>query len=153
MNRENTRRVVPVETTTSNSLISCDGLGDYHWSDQAEEGLGYNDVPPPYRGNFMPPKPNLSFSGLEEFVNEPIVSELTVKKPVVETSKAKASEAKSKAVRKNNGALFIKDWVFDSEEEYVPQAKIEKKTVKSSFAKIEFVKSKEKVKSPRKTVN
>ncbi|GKF53097.1 ribonuclease H-like domain-containing protein, partial [Tanacetum coccineum] len=37
-NRENTRRVVPAETTTSNALISCDGLGDYDWSDQAEEG-------------------------------------------------------------------------------------------------------------------
>ncbi|GKE53617.1 hypothetical protein Tco_1488773 [Tanacetum coccineum] len=37
-NRENTRRVVPVETTTSNALISCDGLGDYDWSDQGEEG-------------------------------------------------------------------------------------------------------------------
>ncbi|GKA16969.1 ribonuclease H-like domain-containing protein [Tanacetum coccineum] len=37
-NRENTRRVVSVETTTSNALISCDGLGDYDWSDQAEEG-------------------------------------------------------------------------------------------------------------------
>ncbi|GJS43382.1 ribonuclease H-like domain-containing protein [Tanacetum coccineum] len=37
MNRENTRSV-PVETTTSNALISCDGLGDYDWSDQAEEG-------------------------------------------------------------------------------------------------------------------
>ncbi|GJR70114.1 hypothetical protein Tco_0016179 [Tanacetum coccineum] len=37
-NMENTRRVVPVETTTSNALISCDGLGDYDWSDQAEEG-------------------------------------------------------------------------------------------------------------------
>ncbi|GJY16170.1 ribonuclease H-like domain-containing protein [Tanacetum coccineum] len=35
-NKENTRRVVPVETTTSNALISCDGLGDYDWSDQAE---------------------------------------------------------------------------------------------------------------------
>ncbi|GJX67879.1 retrovirus-related pol polyprotein from transposon TNT 1-94 [Tanacetum coccineum] len=36
-NRENTRRVVPVETTTSNALMSCDGAG-YDWSDQAEEG-------------------------------------------------------------------------------------------------------------------
>ncbi|GKB14796.1 hypothetical protein Tco_0848719, partial [Tanacetum coccineum] len=35
--RENTRRVVQVETTTSNALISCDGLGDYDWSGQAEE--------------------------------------------------------------------------------------------------------------------
>ncbi|GKA43543.1 hypothetical protein Tco_0736267 [Tanacetum coccineum] len=34
--RENTRRVVPVETTTSNALISCDGA-IYDWSDQAEE--------------------------------------------------------------------------------------------------------------------
>ncbi|GJT68641.1 retrotransposon protein, putative, ty1-copia subclass [Tanacetum coccineum] len=99
----------------------------------------------------MPPKHDLSFSGLEVFVNEPIVSKPTVKKPVVETSKAKASKAKSKAVRKNNGAPIIKDWVSDSEEEDVPQAKIEKKIVKSSFAKIEFVKSKEQVKSHRKT--
>ncbi|GKF21822.1 hypothetical protein Tco_0070460, partial [Tanacetum coccineum] len=47
--------------------------------------------------------------------------------------------AKSKSVRKNNGALIIKDWVSNSKEEDVPQAKIEKKIVNSSFAKIEFV--------------
>ncbi|GJS35955.1 hypothetical protein Tco_0534337 [Tanacetum coccineum] len=96
-NREITRRVVPVETTTSNALVSCDGSG-YDWSDQADEkyafiermrrklrtgsnqideiqliGLGYNVVPPPYTGNFMPPKPDLLFTGLEELVNESIV--------------------------------------------------------------------------------
>ncbi|GKA17154.1 hypothetical protein Tco_0696991, partial [Tanacetum coccineum] len=37
-NIENTKRVVPVETTTSNALISCDGFGGYDWSDQAKEG-------------------------------------------------------------------------------------------------------------------
>ncbi|GKG16391.1 hypothetical protein Tco_0358714, partial [Tanacetum coccineum] len=37
-NRESSRRIVPVETTTSNALASCDGLGGYDWSDQAEEG-------------------------------------------------------------------------------------------------------------------
>ncbi|GJT61105.1 hypothetical protein Tco_1004638 [Tanacetum coccineum] len=89
-NMENTRRVVPVETTTSNALISCDGVG-YDWSDQCKTGLGYNAVPPPYIETFMPPKPDLSFSGLEEFVDEPMVSEPTVKKPVVETSGAKDS--------------------------------------------------------------
>ncbi|GKD99656.1 ribonuclease H-like domain-containing protein, partial [Tanacetum coccineum] len=36
-NRENTRRVVPVETTTFNALVSCDGFG-FDLSDQAEEG-------------------------------------------------------------------------------------------------------------------
>ncbi|GJV09278.1 putative ribonuclease H-like domain-containing protein [Tanacetum coccineum] len=40
-NRESSRRSVPVETTTSNALISCDGLGGYDWSDQAEEGSNY----------------------------------------------------------------------------------------------------------------
>ncbi|GJT19870.1 retrovirus-related pol polyprotein from transposon TNT 1-94 [Tanacetum coccineum] len=134
-NRESTRRSVPVESTTYNALISCDGLGDYDWSDQAEQGptnfalmaysstsfnfeivdkcktgLGYNAIPPPYTGNFMHPKPDLSFSGLEDFVNEPIVSEPTVKKHVVETSETKVSVDKPKVVRKNNGALIIKDW-------------------------------------------
>ncbi|GJT22277.1 retrovirus-related pol polyprotein from transposon TNT 1-94 [Tanacetum coccineum] len=205
-NRENTRRVVPVETTTFNALVSCDGPG-YDWSDQAEEGptnfalmaysstssnsevstnsncsssclenvkilkeqnkqllkvlrtsklnviayktelrrklelaqkhndeiqltvenfenssknlskfiecqivdkcktsLEYNVVPRPYTGNFMPLKPDLSFFSLEEFTSESIVI-----KPIVEKSGAKASEAKPKVVRKNNGAPIIED--------------------------------------------
>ncbi|GKB03613.1 ribonuclease H-like domain-containing protein [Tanacetum coccineum] len=107
-----------------NSSKNLNKLLDYQIVDKCKIGLGYNVVPPPYTGNFMPPKHVLSFSGLEEFVNEP------------------------KVVKKNNGAPIIKDWVSDSEEEDVPQAKIEKKTVKPSFAKIEFVKSKEQEKSP-----
>nr|GEW63743.1 hypothetical protein [Tanacetum cinerariifolium] len=39
--RESTRRNVPVETTSSSALVSCDGLGGYDWSDQAEEGPNY----------------------------------------------------------------------------------------------------------------
>ncbi|GJY96000.1 hypothetical protein Tco_0512361 [Tanacetum coccineum] len=99
---KNARSVVPVETTTSNALVSCDGSG-YDWSDQAKEG------------NFMPPKLDLSFSGLEEFTSEPIVI-----KPVVENSEAKASKAKPKAVKKNNGAPIIEDWVFENEKDDVP---------------------------------
>ncbi|GJY97313.1 ribonuclease H-like domain-containing protein [Tanacetum coccineum] len=197
-NRESSKRSVPIETTTSSSLISCDGLGNYDWSDQAEEGptnyalmaylssssnfevsndstcskfylqtvevlksqyeqllkrfekselmvvayktdkfenaskslnkiiesqivdnfkkgLGYNAVPPPLIENFMPLKHDLSFTGLEELKSEPVVI-----KSVVKNSEAKASEAKSKTVRKNNGALIIEDWVSDSEEEDIP---------------------------------
>ncbi|GKB65931.1 putative ribonuclease H-like domain-containing protein [Tanacetum coccineum] len=33
----------------------------------------YNAVPPPYTGNFMPPTPDLSFIGLDEFVNKRVV--------------------------------------------------------------------------------
>nr|GEU34925.1 hypothetical protein [Tanacetum cinerariifolium] len=35
--KESSRRSVPVETTSSKALVSCDGLGGYDWSDQAEE--------------------------------------------------------------------------------------------------------------------
>ncbi|GKA74039.1 hypothetical protein Tco_0780341 [Tanacetum coccineum] len=209
--KESSRKSMPVETTTFNALISCDGLGGYDWSDHAEEeptiyalmaysssssnseasndstcskscletvevlksvngyklenaskslnkiiesqivdnckkGLGYNTVPPPLTGNFMPPKPDLSFIRLEEFTNEPLVIKL-----IVENSEAKASEAKPKAVRKNNGALIIEDWVSDSEEENVSQTKIEKKIAKPSFVKIDFVKAKQTNKTDRKT--
>nr|GEW21065.1 hypothetical protein [Tanacetum cinerariifolium] len=139
--KESTRRTVPVETLASIALIV----------DKCKTGLGYNAVPPPYIGNFMPPKPDLSFSSLGEFMNEPIVSEPIVKKPVVKTSEAKASADKPKVVRKNFGSLLIEDWISDSEDEDELKPKIKNKTVKPSFAKIEFVKSKEQVKSPRKT--
>ncbi|GKF27894.1 hypothetical protein Tco_0094236 [Tanacetum coccineum] len=32
-NKESSRRSVPIETTTSTALVSCDGLGGYDWSD------------------------------------------------------------------------------------------------------------------------
>ncbi|GJR76881.1 putative ribonuclease H-like domain-containing protein [Tanacetum coccineum] len=37
-NKESSRKSVLVETSTSTALVSCDGLGGYDWSDQAEEG-------------------------------------------------------------------------------------------------------------------
>ncbi|GJZ11276.1 putative ribonuclease H-like domain-containing protein [Tanacetum coccineum] len=40
-NKESTRRTMPMETSTSIALVSCDGLGGYDWSDQAEEGPNY----------------------------------------------------------------------------------------------------------------
>ncbi|GJS00775.1 hypothetical protein Tco_0317283 [Tanacetum coccineum] len=40
-NKESSRRSMPVETSTSTTLVSCDGLGGYDWSDQAEEGPNY----------------------------------------------------------------------------------------------------------------
>ncbi|GKD20632.1 ribonuclease H-like domain-containing protein, partial [Tanacetum coccineum] len=66
-----------------NKLIECQIVDNY------KKGLGYknyNAVPPPYTGNFMPPTPDLSFSGLDEFVNE----------LVVENSKAMSSEEEPK---------------------------------------------------------
>ncbi|GJX99687.1 hypothetical protein Tco_0356706 [Tanacetum coccineum] len=67
--------------------------------DNCNKGLGYNAVPPPYIGNFMPPTPDLSFTGLDEFVN----------KPVVENCKAMPSEEECKVVRKNDDAPIIEE--------------------------------------------
>nr|GEY00302.1 ribonuclease H-like domain-containing protein [Tanacetum cinerariifolium] len=141
---ESSRRTVPVETPTSVALVSCDGLGGYDWSNQAEEGpnyalmaytftssdskgnpqmdlhdkrvidsgwsrymtgkmsylIDYEEIDGGYvafggnpkggkitgKGNFMPPKPYLYFTGLDEFAN----------KPVVENYDAKTSETKTK---------------------------------------------------------
>nr|GEZ78507.1 hypothetical protein [Tanacetum cinerariifolium] len=38
MNRESIRRNVPVETTNSTTLVSCNGLGGYDWSEQVKKG-------------------------------------------------------------------------------------------------------------------
>ncbi|GJZ14651.1 ribonuclease H-like domain-containing protein [Tanacetum coccineum] len=129
-----------------NASKSLDMLTDSQIVDNCKKRLGYNAVPPPYTKKIMAPTPDLSITGLKEFT-----SDLVVIKPAVKNSEAKASEVKPKAVRKNNCAPIIEDWVSDSEEEDVPQAKIEKKTVKPSFAKIEFVKPKGK--TAKKSIN
>nr|GEZ17541.1 putative ribonuclease H-like domain-containing protein [Tanacetum cinerariifolium] len=36
-----TKRSVPIDSSASTALVSCDGLGGYNWSDQAEEGPNY----------------------------------------------------------------------------------------------------------------
>ncbi|GKA65978.1 hypothetical protein Tco_0765685, partial [Tanacetum coccineum] len=62
-----------------------------------------------------------------------------------------SSKEEPKVVRKNDNAPIIEEWVSDDEEEDVSQPKIEKKTVKPSIVKKEFVKSKQQ-KNARKTV-
>ncbi|GKG04681.1 hypothetical protein Tco_0315068 [Tanacetum coccineum] len=92
--------------------------------------------------HLLPLTPDLSFTGLDEFVNE----------PVVENCKAMSSKEELEVVRKNDFAPIIKEWVSGDEEEDVSQPKIEKKTVRPSIAKKEFVKSKQQEKTARKTV-
>nr|GEV51488.1 ribonuclease H-like domain-containing protein [Tanacetum cinerariifolium] len=38
---KSTRTNIPVESTSSSALVSCDGHGGYYWSDQAKEGPNY----------------------------------------------------------------------------------------------------------------
>ncbi|GKE78807.1 hypothetical protein Tco_1544927, partial [Tanacetum coccineum] len=104
-------------------------------------GLGYNAVPPPYTGNFMPPKFDLVYPIIDDSFN---MNESVVEKPTVETNKPKTA-------KKENGAPIIEDWVSDSDGDNVPKVKTVKMFNKPSFAKINFVKSTKQVKSTRKT--
>ncbi|GKB99121.1 ribonuclease H-like domain-containing protein [Tanacetum coccineum] len=114
-----------------NASKSLDKLIENQIIDNYKKGLGYNVVLPPYTGNFMPPKPNLSFIGLDEFVNKPVVEN------------RKSDEEVSKVVKKSDDSPIIEDWVSNNEEEDVSQPKNKKKTVRPSIVKKEFVKPKQ----------
>ncbi|GJX81590.1 hypothetical protein Tco_0331071 [Tanacetum coccineum] len=76
--------------------------------DKCKIGLRYNDVPPSYTRNFMPPKSNLVYPSLDDFVDvNESVSEFVVEKPTVETNETWTD-------RKKMVAPIIKDWVSDS---------------------------------------
>ncbi|GJX13995.1 putative ribonuclease H-like domain-containing protein [Tanacetum coccineum] len=232
--KENSKRSVPVETSTSTALVSCDGLGGYDWSDQAEEGPNYalmaysssssdsevsndsncskscmetvkllksqNDqllrdleksslMVLGYKTGLESVKEKLEFYKKNESVyvekinglkwdiqvGEITISELRKKLEKLQKEKdsiqfnvdkfenasksldkliecqivdnckkeavvenRKSDEEVFEIVRKNNDAPIIEEWVSDSEEENVSQAKTKKKIVKPSIAKIEF---------------
>ncbi|GJZ28277.1 ribonuclease H-like domain-containing protein [Tanacetum coccineum] len=78
--------------------------------------------------------------------DEYVFSESVTSVPAIATSEVKTSESKPKSVSEP----LIKDWISDSEDENETKSKSNQR--KSSFAKIEFVKSNEHVKSPREFV-
>nr|GEX43845.1 hypothetical protein [Tanacetum cinerariifolium] len=94
-----------------NSSKNLSKLLDSQILDKCKTRLGYNDVPPPYTGNFMSPKPDLVYPSLDNFVDvNETVSEFEIEKPTVESNKPKTG-------RNENRAPIIKDWVSESEEE------------------------------------
>ncbi|GJV33817.1 hypothetical protein Tco_1394217 [Tanacetum coccineum] len=115
---------------------------DSQENDRYKTSEGYHAVPPPYTGNFMPPKYDLVLADEGEYV----FSESVTSIPDVTTSEAKTSVSKPKSV----GEPLIEDWISDSEDEN--ETEFKSKQRKPSFAKIEFVKSNEHVKTPRESV-
>nr|GEV95623.1 hypothetical protein [Tanacetum cinerariifolium] len=81
-------------------------------SDRLQPSGGYNAVPPPITGNFMPPKPNLVFHTAHIAV-ETEHSAFTVK-----LSSSEPTQDLSHTNRPM--APIIEDWVFDSEDESEP---------------------------------
>nr|GEU69265.1 putative ribonuclease H-like domain-containing protein [Tanacetum cinerariifolium] len=76
--------------------------------DRYHSGKGYHDVPPPYTGTFMPPKPDLVFHDApndNETIHIAFNVELSPTKPDKELSYRPSTP-------------IIEDWVSDSEDDY-----------------------------------
>ncbi|GJY63860.1 ribonuclease H-like domain-containing protein [Tanacetum coccineum] len=90
-------------------------------NDRFKTGEGFYAVPPPYTGNYMPPRPDLSFAGKD------IIEKLKIVRP---------------------SAPIIEEWDTDSDNDSVFRPIFDQ--TKPKFTKINFVKSGENVKSVNK---
>nr|GEV87645.1 hypothetical protein [Tanacetum cinerariifolium] len=89
-------------------------------------GEGYYAVPPPYTGNFMPPRPDLSFARLDDSVFKPAISETITSLHETKTIASKTSKEsmeKPKSVRPS--APIIEDSESDSDDDYEIRLSIE----------------------------
>nr|GEU70442.1 hypothetical protein [Tanacetum cinerariifolium] len=103
------------DTQVFNSqVIDCDDLTSFESDDRVstslvhdryKSGEGYHDVPPPYTGTFMPPKPNLVF------YDAPTASDTVPNVFHVEPSTTKPNKDMSQSNRPS--APIIEDWVSD----------------------------------------
>nr|GEV41455.1 hypothetical protein [Tanacetum cinerariifolium] len=81
---------------------------DNQVNDKYKTGEGYHVVPPPYTRNFMPPKPDLIFADMDEYV----VSESVTNVLAIATNEAKTNKLEPKSVSEP----IIEDWVSNSED-------------------------------------
>ncbi|GJU71456.1 hypothetical protein Tco_1262861 [Tanacetum coccineum] len=110
-------------------------------NDRFKKVEGYHAVPPPYTGNYMPSRPDLSFAGLDDSVYK-TKSETITSVPRNESTASKSSKnnlEQPKDVRPN--APIVEEWESDSDDDCVTKPLIEQN--KPSYAKINFVKSNE----------
>ncbi|GJU29175.1 hypothetical protein Tco_1172764 [Tanacetum coccineum] len=100
-------------------------------NDRFKTGEGFHAVPPPYTGNYMPSRPDLSFAGLDDSVYKTKVSE--TKTSISKTSKDIVE--KPKTVRPS--APIIEEWDTNSDNDSVFRPKSDQ--TKPKFTKINFV--------------
>nr|GFA27713.1 ribonuclease H-like domain-containing protein [Tanacetum cinerariifolium] len=103
--------------------------------DRYQSSNGYHDVPPPYTGTFMPPKPDLVFH------NAPNVNETVHTAFNVELSPTKPDKDLSHTHRPL--APIIEDWVSDSEDDSEPEIP------QNAYS---FVQPNKQVKTPRPSI-
>ncbi|GJW32466.1 hypothetical protein Tco_0052498 [Tanacetum coccineum] len=130
------------------SFVNSSEMLENQENNKSKSDKGYHAVPPPFTGNFIPHKPDLTF--MDEIVESENMDVTTIVTPsnvkTVESNhesagvKSNGDAVEPKTVRKNSfRPPVIEDWNSDdeSEVEIIPKDK----TVSSSTEKIKFVKT------------
>nr|GEV16961.1 putative ribonuclease H-like domain-containing protein [Tanacetum cinerariifolium] len=119
-NRDAPTRNALVDTSTTNALVIQDGIDktglgydghvneskvlnnvvdscisdgdDNQVKDRFNKSEGYHAVPLPYTRNYMPPRADLSFAGLDDYVFKSKVSETITSVPKIETNASKTTK-------------------------------------------------------------
>ncbi|GKC93268.1 hypothetical protein Tco_1158710, partial [Tanacetum coccineum] len=84
-------------------------------NDRFKKVEGYHAVPPPYTGNYMPSRPDLSFAGLDDFVYKTNVSKTISSVPRNESTTSKSSKDSLEQPKDCNPQNTLQDQgIFDS---------------------------------------
>nr|GEW87668.1 hypothetical protein [Tanacetum cinerariifolium] len=97
---------------------------------------GYHAVLPPYTRNYMPPRADLSFVGLDDYVFKSKVSETITSVPKIETNASKISkDSLEKSKNVSSSAPIIEDWESDSKDENVLEPKEDQGIFNSGYSR------------------
>ncbi|GKB49025.1 retrovirus-related pol polyprotein from transposon TNT 1-94 [Tanacetum coccineum] len=133
---DNGRSNAPTTESSSQALVAQDGLGGYDWS---------NDFEVETR-NFLTPRADISFAGLDEYAirNKIIELQTTELNNKIGDTAGKTNDANSEKPKSvsgsvvsnpkiNRDSVIIEDWTSDDEEEVskVQKVRLENQTVKS----------------------
>ncbi|GKB20670.1 hypothetical protein Tco_0854593 [Tanacetum coccineum] len=109
-------------------------------NDRFSKADGYHVVPPPITGNFLTPRADISFAGLDEYAIRKKIIESKTTKPKDDTSESKTSETvgKTNEVEKskpkiNRDKVIIEDWNSDDEDDVSEKEGIGFKKIKACF--------------------
>nr|GEX42856.1 hypothetical protein [Tanacetum cinerariifolium] len=89
-------------------------------NDRFKKSKGYHAVPPPLTRNDMPPKPDLSFVGLDNFIYKFKISKTVTSLAKDEKDTPKTSTAFVEKPKKDrSSAPLVEDWETDSDDDSV----------------------------------
>ncbi|GJV81727.1 hypothetical protein Tco_1517597 [Tanacetum coccineum] len=113
---------------------------DNQINDRFKKDSGYNVVPPPLTGNYMPPLDDLSFARFDNSVYRLTMNKTSSSVSQVETSITPPSNTSVEMPRVESvrpSGVIIEDWVSDDDED-IFQSNDLQATDKPSFKRIEF---------------